>query len=227
MSPDESDADEPDLDGADPDEATGGAGPDQTTLASHLGDDGADDPDGSEAGSDAGPEAETDASGDGTADAGDDGATADAGTGADPSAASGASADAGTNSGPTDDAVTEPTTPEERVALAADLLGHVEREVTVKEALDRVETVTTNPRLQRRAIGLAAERGTVERSGGTVRPTDGGSHVSFERDVVRKEGEFTCERCGAGLSTGHFVRFDGGAVGPFGSTCVRKVLGRE
>ncbi|MFB6074989.1 MAG: DUF5830 family protein [Haloarculaceae archaeon] len=111
--------------------------------------------------------------------------------------------------------------------LAVTLLAHVERELTVKEALDRVETVTTNPQLQREALDRAAERGLVERSGGTVRPTAGGRYVSFERDVVVREGEFSCRRCGAGLGEGHFVQFEDGEVGPFGSTCIRKVLGRD
>jgi len=51
--------------------------------------------------------------------------------------------------------------------------------------------------------------------------------VSFESDVVVKEGEFSCQRCGAGISEGHFVQFDADEMGPFGSTCIRKVLGRE
>jgi hypothetical protein len=45
--------------------------------------------------------------------------------------------------------------------------------------------------------------------------------------VVTKEGEFTCRRCGAGLSTGYFMKLDAGEHGPFGSSCIRKVTGRE
>lgn len=117
---------------------------------------------------------------------------------------------------------------DERVALALELLAHLEHaELSVKEAIDRVELVTTSPQLQREILDEAARRGVVERTGATVRPTGGGTYVSFERDVVVREGDFHCQRCGTGLSEGHFVRFDAGEVGPFGSTCVRKVLGRE
>jgi hypothetical protein len=45
--------------------------------------------------------------------------------------------------------------------------------------------------------------------------------------VVSKEGEFTCRRCGASLSTGYFMRLEAGEHGPFGSSCIRTVTGRE
>lgn len=114
------------------------------------------------------------------------------------------------------------------VALGVELLAHLEHEsLSVADAMDRIETVTTNPGVQREILDTAAMRGVIDREGGLVRPTSGGSYVSFEGDVVVREGDFACERCGAAISTGHFVQFDGGELGPFGSTCVRKVLGRE
>lgn len=117
---------------------------------------------------------------------------------------------------------------DDRVALGLELLANLEHgELSVKEALDRIELVTDHHQLQREILDRAVEQGIVEREGGTVRPTSGGEYVSFERDVVVKEGEFTCRRCGAGIGEGHFVRFDAAEFGPFGSTCIRKVLGRE
>ncbi|WP_226010465.1 DUF5830 family protein [Halomicrobium salinisoli] len=117
---------------------------------------------------------------------------------------------------------------DERVELGIELLAHLEHaELSVAEAIDRIEAVTTNPQLQREILEAAEQRGIIERSGGTVEPTASGTYVSFESDVVVKEGEFDCERCGAGISEGHFVTFDDDEVGPYGSTCIRKVLGRE
>jgi len=114
------------------------------------------------------------------------------------------------------------------VALGVELLAHLEHEsLSVAEAMDRIETVTTNPAVQREILDTAAMRGVIDRKNGLVRPRSGGTYVSFEADVVVREGEFSCARCGASISTGHFVQFDGGELGPFGSTCVRKVLGRE
>jgi hypothetical protein len=114
------------------------------------------------------------------------------------------------------------------VALGVELLAHLEAEsLSVAEAIDRIETVTTDPGLQREILDTAAMRGVIDREDGLVRPTSGGTYVSFEGDVVVRDGEFDCKRCGASITTGHFVQFDSGELGPFGSTCVRKVLGRE
>lgn len=117
---------------------------------------------------------------------------------------------------------------DDRITLGIELLAHLEQpELTVKEAMDRIETVTADPQIQREILEAAQREGVVDREGGTVRPTATGTFVSFESDVVVKTGEFDCQRCGAGISEGHFVQFDSDELGPFGSTCIRKVLGRE
>lgn len=116
----------------------------------------------------------------------------------------------------------------ERVELGVDLLAHVEAdELSVAEAVDRIETVTTNPTLTREILDAAELRGVIERAEGRILTRRGGTFVRFDSQVVRREGEFTCRRCGAGLSTGHFVRFESGELGPFGSSCIEKVLGRS
>ncbi|MFC6824509.1 DUF5830 family protein [Halopelagius fulvigenes] len=117
---------------------------------------------------------------------------------------------------------------EERVELAVDLLAHLEAdELPLSDVVDRIETVTTNPTLTRDILDAAELRGVIDREGGNIRTRRGGTYVRFEEQVVRREGEFDCRRCGASISTGHFVRFETGELGPFGSSCVRKVLGRE
>ncbi|RKS83289.1 hypothetical protein BDK61_2631 [Haloarcula quadrata] len=114
------------------------------------------------------------------------------------------------------------------VELGVELLAHLEHgELSVADALDRIETVTTNPQVQREILDTAVMRGLIERENGVIRPRSQGSYVNFDSDVVVRDGEFSCQRCGAAISTGHFVQFDDGELGPFGSTCIRKVLGRE
>ncbi|WP_122088067.1 DUF5830 family protein [Halalkalicoccus subterraneus] len=113
------------------------------------------------------------------------------------------------------------------VELGCELLEHCEDEsLELSEAVDRLETVTTDPHLTREILDTAEKRGIIARENGLIRPQRG-AFVSFESEVVVKEGEFTCRRCGAGLSTGHFIRFESGEHGPFGSSCIRKVTGRE
>lgn len=113
------------------------------------------------------------------------------------------------------------------VALGVELLGKLEYdEVSLAEAVDRLETITTDPALTRRILEAAEADGVVERDGATLRPRSG-SFVRFASEVVTKEGEFSCRRCGAELSTGYFIELDAGELGPFGSSCIRKVTGRE
>jgi hypothetical protein len=115
----------------------------------------------------------------------------------------------------------------ETVELGVELLAHLEHaELDLAEAVDRVETVTTDPHLTREILDTAELRGVIDREEGVVRPRSG-DYVSFDADVVAREGEFTCRRCGASISTGHFVQFEAGEHGPFGSSCIRRVTGRE
>lgn len=112
------------------------------------------------------------------------------------------------------------------VELGVELLSKVERDLSVAEAVDRIETVTTNPTTTRTILDEAEKRGVVEREDGILRPR-GGGFVSYESQVVTREGDFECQRCGTGISTGHFIELDAGEVGPFGSSCIRKVTGRD
>ena len=116
------------------------------------------------------------------------------------------------------------------VAVGVALLSLLEHDaLSVADALDRIEAVTTAPERQREILETAERRGLVERDGGTLRPADGtgSGYANFESRLVVRRGEFTCQRCGAELGEGHFVRLDPGEVGPFGSSCVRTVVGRD
>lgn len=116
---------------------------------------------------------------------------------------------------------------DDRVELGLELLAHLEHaELSLADAVDRIETVTKDPAVTREILETAERRGIIDREGDTVVPTSG-DYLSFEGDVVEREGEFTCQRCGAGITTGYFIEFDAGDHGPFGSSCIRKVTGRE
>lgn len=120
-----------------------------------------------------------------------------------------------------------PVPADDPVELGLELLACLEHEqLSVAAAMDRIETITTDPAIQREILDTAEARGIVDREDGVVAPRTR-DYVSFEADVITKEGEFTCQRCGAGLSTGYFIDFDAGEHGPFGSSCIRKVTGRE
>jgi len=116
----------------------------------------------------------------------------------------------------------------ERFELALALLSHLEHEeLALADVIDRIETVTTDPALTREILDEADKRGIIERESGRVQTRRGGTFVRFESQVISRQGEFECRRRGAGLTTGHFVQFEAGELGPFGPSCVRKVLGRD
>lgn len=119
------------------------------------------------------------------------------------------------------------STDDDRVALGLALLARLEHEsLSLAEVIDRIETITTDPTVTRTVLDQAELRGLIEREDGIVRPKSR-QYVSFDRDVVTKEGDFTCRRCGSGLSTGYFIDLEAGELGPFGSSCIRKVTGRD
>ncbi len=116
---------------------------------------------------------------------------------------------------------------DDRVELGLALLERLEYErLPLPEVVDRIEVVTTNPTLTRTILDEAELRGIIEREDGIVRVSSR-QYVRFQQDVVTKDGEFTCQRCGSPVSTGYFIQVDPGEIGPFGSSCIRKVTGRE
>jgi hypothetical protein len=113
------------------------------------------------------------------------------------------------------------------VELGVQLLARLEHaELPLSEVVDRIETISTHPETTRAILEEAERRGHISRDGDTVVPVSG-RFLSFESEVVSREGEFECRRCGASISTGYFMRLDAGEHGPFGSSCIRKVTGRE
>ncbi|WP_193570605.1 DUF5830 family protein [Halorubellus sp. JP-L1] len=140
---------------------------------------------------------------------------ADAGVDADADATTGA--DATTDAGGVDG---------DPVEVGVELLAKAEdAELSLAEAMDRVEAVSTAPTVVREILDTAEMRGVIDREDGVV-DVRGSGYVSQTSDVVRRDGDYDCRRCGTGLSTGHFVQLDAGELGPFGSECVRKVTGR-
>lgn len=116
---------------------------------------------------------------------------------------------------------------DDRVERGIALLARLEHEsLSLAETIDRLEAVTTDPTAIRTILDEATVRGIIDRADGTVRPRSN-QYLRFGRDVISKDGEFSCKRCGSSLSTGYFMDLEAGEIGPFGSTCIRKVTGRE
>lgn len=109
------------------------------------------------------------------------------------------------------------------IELGVQLLAHLEHdELSLAETVDRIETVTSDPTATREILEEAQARDIIERDGSTV-TIKSGQGLRFEREIITKEGEFDCRRCGAEISTGYFMNLEAGEHGPFGSTCIQKV----
>lgn len=116
---------------------------------------------------------------------------------------------------------------DDRVSLGLALLQRLEHEsLALPDVIDRIETVTSDPAVTRTILDEAELRGIIEREDGIIRPKSS-QYVRYEQDVITKEGEFSCKRCGSGVTTGYFISLDAGEIGPFGSSCIRKVTGRD
>ncbi len=135
--------------------------------------------------------------------------------------------DAGSDKQTADDNEARDDVTDDRVALGLALLERLEHDsLPLPAVVDRIETVTTDPSITRTILDRAELEGIIEREDGIVRPKSR-QYVRFGQDVITRDGEFSCRRCGSGLSTGYFIDLDAGELGPFGSSCIRKVTGRE
>jgi hypothetical protein len=136
-------------------------------------------------------------------------------------------AEADSDGGDPSDAKGEGARDADPVELGVELLRKFEgSELSVAAAVDRIETVSTDPAITREVLDQAERRGVIERENGILRTRDSG-FVRYESEVISKDGEFTCRRCGTDLGTGYFLKLEAGEHGPFGSSCIRKVTGRE
>jgi hypothetical protein len=115
-----------------------------------------------------------------------------------------------------------------RVELGVNLLACIEdEELSLSDAVDRIETVTTDPSLTREILDTAVMHDVIDREDGRLRTQDGATAVRFDKQIIKRDGDYKCRRCGSDLSTGHFLQVPAGELGPFGPSCVRIVLGRE
>ncbi len=116
---------------------------------------------------------------------------------------------------------------DDRVERALELLRRLEQdELDLPDVIDRIEYISKDPTVIRETLDRAELQGIIDREDGIIRPKSTVT-TNFDEEVISKEGEFSCRRCSCGLSTGYFIKSKETELGPFGSSCIRKVTGRE
>ena len=73
-------------------------------------------------------------------------------------------------------------------------------------------------------LKIAQEEGLLKRTEKTYSITPGTSSLKFEKPKIVKRDERTnCRLCGKRISTGYYVILQSHTIGPYGSSCIRKI----
>jgi hypothetical protein len=73
-------------------------------------------------------------------------------------------------------------------------------------------------------LKIAQQEGLLQRTGKTYLMTPGATQLKFEKPKIVKQNENTnCRLCGKRISTGYYVVFKSHTIGPYGSSCIRKI----
>lgn len=112
-----------------------------------------------------------------------------------------------------------------KIARALQLLRmRGEREIPVKEAVEIISLVTSVPELVLAVLKEGESRGLIEREKNKLRLKFSDENFNFERPKVKvSECDANCIKCGKRITSCHFIIFEDDKLGPFGSTCIRKM----
>ncbi len=110
------------------------------------------------------------------------------------------------------------------VAIVA-ALAHAEP--SIADVVDALESVFDSPDQIRTVLDKAEADGLIEREGSQLRRGRAATPTDRRGRIIKRDGEFSCRRCGRRVTTGQFVRIGDSELGPYGSTCIRRITGRE
>lgn len=100
-------------------------------------------------------------------------------------------------------------------------------EPSVADVVDALEAIVDGPDAIRTVLATAEARGLIDRDGQRISLGRQRAPTSRRGRVIRRDGEFSCRRCGRSIGTGHFLRTGSSEIGPYGSTCIDRLMGRD
>ncbi|MFP4654068.1 MAG: DUF5830 family protein [Methanohalobium sp.] len=85
-------------------------------------------------------------------------------------------------------------------------------------------TVAKNYETVDEILKSARDMGLVERRDEVYIMTHEASSLEFEKPrIIKQEDKGRCKLCGRSLNTSYYIEFKSDTIGPYGSTCVRKI----
>jgi selenophosphate synthetase-related protein len=110
---------------------------------------------------------------------------------------------------------------DKKVVQALQLLRAIEKKkISVKEAIEVIETVTIVPEKIREILEIAQEKGLIKRKKGELIFEHA---MEFRHKTKKIECEDRCKRCGKKITLCYFILLPGTEIGPLGSECIKKV----
>ncbi len=107
---------------------------------------------------------------------------------------------------------------QEKVELALRLLSLAEHELSVREAMDIIRSVSKLSEVASQTLALGENRGIIKRENNRIFIL---TREPFSFNIVKTECSANCIRCGKRIKICHFVVIEGQEAGPYGSKCIK------
>lgn len=106
---------------------------------------------------------------------------------------------------------------QQKVEVALKLLTLAEGEISLREAMEIIKSVSRLNEVAKLVLDLGESRGLIKRKRGRIKVI---TQAEKNWRVERRNCEATCSRCGRRIKNCYYVVFPEGEVGPFGSECI-------
>ncbi len=106
---------------------------------------------------------------------------------------------------------------QQKVEVALKLLTLAEGELSLREAMEIIKSVSRLNEVAKLVLELGESRGLIKKEVGRIKII---APAEKSWRVERRSCESNCSRCGRRIKNCYYVVFPEGEVGPFGSECI-------
>ncbi len=102
------------------------------------------------------------------------------------------------------------------------LLSIIEQKrISYPELIDILELVTLDLEVKKEVIREAQEKGILRKEGKNIILYNF-EEQKFKPNIIRRELEDRCRRCGRTITKCYYIEFLDSELGPYGSSCIKK-----